>query len=65
MYTSGQAGGGKGGKVVRRIEAATMAESSEQLVDRTLVDAVWTDAGDVFGATRKAESGSDMRGHLV
>lgn len=65
MYTGGQAGGGKGGKVVRRVEKATVAESSEHPVDRALVDAVWTDTGDLFGATRKVEGGSDMRGHLV
>lgn len=65
MYTGRQARGGKGGKVVRRVEEATMAKSSKHLMDRTLVDAVWTDTGNLFGATRKVESGSDMRGHLV
>ncbi|OAQ34787.1 MFS general substrate transporter, partial [Linnemannia elongata AG-77] len=56
MYTGGQAGGGKGRKVVRRVEETTVAESSEHLVDRALVVAVWTDTGDVFSATRKVES---------
>lgn len=65
MYTGGQAGGGKGRKVVRRVEETTVAESSEHLVDRALVVAVWTDTGDVFSATRKVESRGDMRGHLV